>query len=113
MKDHERACSYTAARDVQWAKTFGRCVPKSRTVNQFAIYFDVIQRKVLAPNDFPYLARLQRRLLGFEPYHEETAQPLSWKFTATTSQCPARIPSFGSPRGHDTMRYRISGLQCA
>jgi len=34
-------------------------------LNQIEIYFSVVQRKVLSPNDFSSLAELQERLLAF------------------------------------------------
>jgi hypothetical protein len=50
-------------------------------LNQVEIYFSVIQRKVLTPNDFASLAELEDRLLRFQEYYEQVAQPFEWKFT--------------------------------
>jgi len=50
-------------------------------LNQVEIYFSVIQRKVLTPNDFTSLAEIEERLLGFERRYEQTAAPFEWKFT--------------------------------
>jgi len=50
-------------------------------LNQVEIYFSVIQRKVLTPNDFTSLAEVEERLLGFERRYEQTAVPFEWKFT--------------------------------
>ena len=50
-------------------------------LNQVEIYFSIIQRKVLTPNDFSSLTRLRDRLLRFQEYYEEVAQPFQWKFT--------------------------------
>ena len=50
-------------------------------LNQIEIYFSVIQRKVLTPNDFADLAEVERRLLDFERRYEIAAQPYEWKFT--------------------------------
>jgi hypothetical protein len=36
---------------------------------------------VLTPNDFHSLTRLRDRLLRFQEYYEEVAQPFQWKFT--------------------------------
>jgi hypothetical protein len=44
------------------------------------IYFSLIQRKVLTPNDFPNLDTLPERLLDFQYYWEATAKPFEWKF---------------------------------
>lgn len=50
-------------------------------LNQIEIYFSIIQRKVLTPNDFPNLTILQERLKAFERHFEKIAQPFEWKFT--------------------------------
>lgn len=62
-------------------------------LNQIEIYFSIIQRKVLAPNDFSRLHALAERLLEFQYYWEATAKPFEWKFTrsdlaAMLSRCP-------------------------
>jgi hypothetical protein len=45
------------------------------------IYFSVIQRKVLSPNDFADLGEVEERLLAFERRYEQSAAPFEWKFT--------------------------------
>jgi hypothetical protein len=50
-------------------------------LNQAEIYFSVVQRKVLQPNDFADLAVLERRLLEFGRRYEQMAKPFEWKFT--------------------------------
>ncbi|MGH9002009.1 MAG: IS630 family transposase [Acidimicrobiia bacterium] len=50
-------------------------------LNQVEIYFSVIQRKVLTPNDFGDLAEVEQRLLDFERRYETAAEPFEWKFT--------------------------------
>ena len=50
-------------------------------LNQIEIYFSIVQRKVLTPNDFTDLNALAERLLDFPYYWETTAQPFDWKFT--------------------------------
>jgi transposase len=50
-------------------------------LNQIEIYFSVIQRKVLAPNDFTDLAEVEARLLAFQRRYEQTAAPFDWHFT--------------------------------
>jgi len=50
-------------------------------LNQVEIYFSIVQRKVLTPNDFPDLNALAERLLDFQYYWESTARPFAWKFT--------------------------------
>jgi DDE superfamily endonuclease len=50
-------------------------------LNQIEIYFSVVQRNVVSPNDFRDLAELQQRLLGFQQRYEQTAQPFEWRYT--------------------------------
>jgi hypothetical protein len=50
-------------------------------LNQIEIYFSIIQRKVLTPNDFPDLAAVEQRLLAFEALYNDTAVPFNWRFT--------------------------------
>jgi hypothetical protein len=49
--------------------------------NQVEIYFSVIQRKVLTPNDFTSLQEVSQRLLAFQHLYEQVAKPFEWKFT--------------------------------
>ena len=44
-------------------------------LNQIEIYFSIVQRKVLTPNDFPALEAIARRLASFEHYFESIAHP--------------------------------------
>jgi hypothetical protein len=50
-------------------------------LNQIEIYFSIVQRKVLTPNDFTDLAEVERRLMGFQHRYEQTAVPFDWRFT--------------------------------
>jgi hypothetical protein len=50
-------------------------------LNQAEIYFSIVQRKVLTPNDFPDLDTLEQQLLAFGRCYEQIAQPFEWKFT--------------------------------
>jgi hypothetical protein len=45
------------------------------------IYFSVVQRKVLTPNDFTDLDEVADRLLAFQSSYEAIATPFQWKFT--------------------------------
>ena len=49
--------------------------------NQIEIYFSIIQRKVLTPNDFTSLDQVEDRLTAFERRYNATARPFKWKFT--------------------------------
>jgi hypothetical protein len=50
-------------------------------LNQIEIYFSIVQRKVLTPNDFTDLVEVEQRLLGFQRRYQQTAMPLDWRFT--------------------------------
>ena len=50
-------------------------------LNQIEIYFSIVQRKALSPNDFASLKQVEERLLGFQAYYESIAKPFEWKFT--------------------------------
>jgi hypothetical protein len=50
-------------------------------LNQVEIYFSVLQRKVLTPNDFESLEDLETRILGFQTEYEKVSKPFEWKFT--------------------------------
>ena len=50
-------------------------------LNQIEIYFSIVQRKVLTPNDFASLAEVEERVLRFQERYEQIAQPFQWKFT--------------------------------
>jgi hypothetical protein len=50
-------------------------------LNQIEIYFSIVQRKVLQPNDFTDLAAVEAQLLDFGRHYEQVAQPFEWKFT--------------------------------
>jgi transposase len=51
-------------------------------LNQIEIFFSVIQKKVVTPNDFASLSQLSATLLAFVDRYNQTARPFSWKFTA-------------------------------
>jgi hypothetical protein len=50
-------------------------------LNQAEIYFSVVQRKVVTPNDFEDLDALEAHLLAFGRRYEQIAAPFQWKFT--------------------------------
>ena len=52
-------------------------------LNQIEIYFSILQRKALAPNDFADLHELERTILDFERYYTQIAEPFEWKYTRT------------------------------
>ena len=52
-------------------------------LNQIEIFFSIIQKKVVSPNDFAGLDELSRTLLAFVDRYNQTARPFNWKFTAS------------------------------
>jgi transposase len=52
-------------------------------VNQIEVFFSIVQRKVVSPNDFTDLDQVRDRLRGFEDRYNATAQPFQWKFTTS------------------------------
>ncbi len=50
-------------------------------LNQVEIYFSIIQRKVLTPNDFAKLEAIRVRLALYEELSNRTPKPFAWKFT--------------------------------
>ena len=50
-------------------------------LNQVEIYFSMIQRKVLTPNDFENLDAIRLRLALYEERSNKTPKPFAWKFT--------------------------------
>jgi len=49
-------------------------------LNQVEIYFSMIQRKVLTPNDFASLREVETRLHLYEELTNEQPRPFNWKF---------------------------------
>ena len=45
------------------------------------LYFSIIQRKVLTPNDFPDLEAVRVRLALYEELTNKKPKPFAWKFT--------------------------------
>lgn len=50
-------------------------------LNQIEIYFSILQRKVLTPNDFKSRKDLERTILAFQERFSKLEQPFKWKFT--------------------------------
>ena len=51
-------------------------------LNQVEIFFSIIQKKVITPNDFASTAKLSQTLLAFTDRYNLTARPFNWKFSA-------------------------------
>ncbi|MGW1365226.1 IS630 family transposase [Streptomyces chartreusis] len=52
-------------------------------LNQVEIYFSVVQRKAVSPNDFTDLTQVEGRLRAFEDRYNAAAQPSQWRFTTS------------------------------
>jgi hypothetical protein len=50
-------------------------------LNQIEIYFSIVQRKALTPNDFKSLPELARHLMDFGQHYRTLARPFDWTFT--------------------------------
>jgi hypothetical protein len=68
-------------------------------LNQIEVYFSIVQRKILTPNDFTSTDELATLLLAFQQRYQDLAAPFEWKFTRgdlrrllrRLSQTPAAI----------------------
>ena len=52
-------------------------------LNQVEVYFSVLQRKLLTPDDFEDLDELAAQILAFLKHYNAAATPFDWKFTRT------------------------------
>jgi hypothetical protein len=50
-------------------------------LNQIEIYFSILQRKVLTPNEFASLEDLKHHILAFQDRYQQAARPFQWTFT--------------------------------
>jgi len=50
-------------------------------LNQAELFFSIVQRKALTPNDFASLQQLARRLMDFGQHYRNIARPFDWTFT--------------------------------
>jgi len=97
-----RQLPYSEARRVFWIMDNGSahrapaCIPRlcekyprlvpihgpvhASWLNQIEIYFSIVQRKALIPNDFDSLKALRQRLIGFQKHYERIAKPFERKF---------------------------------
>jgi transposase len=50
-------------------------------LNQIEIFFSIVQRKVIQPQDFADLQALTDRLAAFEDRYNATAEPFDWHYT--------------------------------
>lgn len=55
---------------------------RSSWLNQVEIFFGLLQREALTPNDFPNTDALKQRIVGYMEYHTEKRQPIQWTYTS-------------------------------
>ena len=67
-------------------------------LSQIEIFFSVIQKKAVSPNDFASLDDLSRTLLAFVDRYNQTAEPFSWRYRGR--------PQEPAPPHHRTRRTR-------
>ncbi len=80
----------------QWPKLILVHLPVHASwLNQIEIYFSVLQRKALTPDDFDSQEALAERIQGFQERYQRIARPFQWKFTrADLSRLLQRCSSF-------------------
>jgi hypothetical protein len=70
-------------------------------LNQVEVYFSLVQRKVLTPNDYPNLEALRVRLRLYEDLTNRNPRPFVWNFTRKKlyEWLKRAKPHFSSPHG--------------
>jgi len=58
-----------------------RCTIHASWLNQVELFFSIVQRKALTPNNFGSLDELAERLLTFAEHYRQIARPFEWTFT--------------------------------
>jgi transposase len=72
-------------------------------LNQVEVFFSIIQRKVVSPNDFAGTEQLADTLQAFIARYNATATPFKWKYTAADlhrhlARLPAQAPTATTPQ---------------
>ncbi len=68
-------------------------------LNQVEIYFSIIQRKVLTPNDCTSLEELAERIIEFGKRYSALGKPFAWRFTRQDLERRLRDPMLQSQPG--------------
>ena len=55
--------------------------PNASWLDQIEIWFSVLQRKLLQPNDFESLDELAAAIMEFIRCENQTAKPINWTYT--------------------------------
>jgi len=59
---------------------------RSSWLNQIEIFFGILQRQALMPNDFPDTGAVAERILGFIDFRNKTPKPIRWTYTSEKLQ---------------------------
>ena len=74
-------------------------------LNQIAIFFSIVQRKVIRPGDFADLDELAKWLLAFQDHYNATAEPFDWHFgRKSLDRLLARL-AVHEPLAHEPRRF--------
>ena len=80
-------------------------------LNQVEIYFPILKRKALMPNDFPSLEAVEQRLIGFQHHYERIAKPFEWKFTRDDlTRLPEKTKESGSQHDEEAQKILVAVL---
>ncbi|HYM52227.1 MAG TPA: IS630 family transposase [Candidatus Dormibacteraeota bacterium] len=78
-------------------------------LNQIEIFFSIVQRKLLSPNDFTDLDDVADRLSDFTTRYNQTARPFKWKFTTTDlTELLTRLDNHNHNQHHDPAEPRAA-----
>jgi len=78
-------------------------------LNQIELYFSIVQRKALTPNDFHSKEALAERLLAFGEHYRQIARPFEWTFTRQDLDALlARIDAAQAERQRDRAHLRLA-----
>jgi DDE superfamily endonuclease len=78
-------------------------------LNQIELYFSIVQRKALTPNDFHTTDELAKRLLAFAEHYRQIARPFQWTFTRQDLDALlARIDAGQTERQRDRAHLRLA-----
>ena len=83
----DNGSSHNAARSIErmqttWpAATLVHLPIHASWLNQVEIYFSILQRKAISPNDFADLNQLSERIISFQDRYNRTATPFDWTYT--------------------------------
>jgi hypothetical protein len=83
-------------------------------LNQIEIYFSILERKALTPNDFPDLKAVAERIRAFEKFFTRTTDQFDWNFTrddlrALLKRLPKLVLTDDAAAASRAHRYRATG----